>query len=118
MVGEIRDLKEARRECVDGRFGFVFVVVADGRYFAVCGVSPGLWPLGRWGRMRRLPTLPRPLVVQRRSSSLWALSWARMQHAQKAPSVTVVSRMSKVDSVTVPLAVSWLPKGMGKESGR
>ena len=79
---------------------------------------PEDWSLGRRGRMRRLPTLPRPSVVQRQSLSLRALSWARMQCAQKASSVTVVSRMSKVDSGTVLLAVSWIPNGMGKESGR
>jgi hypothetical protein len=58
-----------------------------------------------------------PAEVQRTSSSYCGLLWAKRHRAQKAPSVTVVSRMSMEDSERVPFVVLLTPKGIGRASG-
>ena len=85
----------------------------------VSGEVPHAWLDVRRGRIRRAETFPRLSLLVRCMSLLnckgsYAVTW----HAQKEPPRTVVSRMSTVVLLMAPLAVSQIPKGMGRAIGK
>ena len=114
---KVGDLEEARGEGVNGWFCLVLFIVADGGDLACQRVSPGL--AREEARQDEAVVYLANTVRGAANEFVRAgLVVGKDAHAQKAPFKIVVSRMSWVASVMVPLAVSSTPKGISRARGR